>query len=146
MRCKQMQGFAVPAVDIPKRSVADANGVLQHRSKHRLQIAGRAADDLKHLRRGCLLLQRFREVGGALGEVARALAQFVEQPRVLDGDDSLRGEVLNQLDLVVGEGTNVLAVNDKRPDQIRHPSTSGQLQKSECLQVQRLQQRLDRVV
>ena len=31
-------------------------------------------------------------------------AQLVEQPRVLDGDDGLSGEVLHQLDLLVGEG------------------------------------------
>ena len=33
-----------------------------------------------------------------------ALAQFVQQPRVLDRDDRLVGEVLDQLDLLVGEG------------------------------------------
>ena len=36
---------------------------------------------------GGLLLQR-------LGKIIGALAQLVEQPRVLDGDDGLRGEVL----------------------------------------------------
>ena len=30
-------------------------------------------------------------------------AQFVEQSRVLNGDDGLGGEVLHQLDLLVGE-------------------------------------------
>jgi hypothetical protein len=39
-----------------------------------------------------LLLQRFSEVGGAL-------AQFVEQPRVLDGDDGLGGKVDQQIDM-----------------------------------------------
>ena len=43
-------------------------------------------------------------------EVSSALAQFVEQPRVLDGDDGLRGEVLDEFDLLVGEGTNFLAI------------------------------------
>ena len=38
----------------------------------------------------------------------RALAQFVEQPRVLDGDDGLGGEVLHQRDLLVGERFNLL--------------------------------------
>ena len=47
----------------------------------------------------------------------RALAQFVEQPRVLDGDDGLSGEVRDQCDLLVGEGTNLLADNDERADQ-----------------------------
>ncbi len=42
----------------------------------------------KNLRRRRLLLQR-------LGQIVGALAQLVEQPRVLDGDDGLGGEVLN---------------------------------------------------
>ena len=37
----------------------------------------------------------FGEVGGALAEVVGALAQFVEQPRILDGDDGLGGEILH---------------------------------------------------
>ena len=56
----------------------------------------RIADDLQHLGRRGLLLQRF-------GQVVCTLAQLVEQPRVLDGDDRLRGEVPDQLDLLVGE-------------------------------------------
>ena len=49
---------------------------------------GELADDLKHLRGRRLLLQRLREIVGAL-------AQLVEQARVLDGDHGLRGEVLS---------------------------------------------------
>ena len=58
-----------------------------------------------------LLLQR-------LGEIVGALAQFVEQPRVLDGDDGLGGEVLHQLDLLVGERPHLLAVDDDGADQL----------------------------
>jgi hypothetical protein len=53
-------------------------------SKHRLKIARRTANDLKHLRRGRLLLQR--------------LLEFIEQPSVLDGNDGLGGEVLDQFE------------------------------------------------
>ena len=53
---------------------------FDQRIEHRLQIEGRAADDLEHVGGGGLLLQRF--------------AQLVEQARVLDGDDGLGGEVL----------------------------------------------------
>ena len=74
------------------------------------QLARRAGDDLQHLAGRGLLLQR-------LGEIVGALAQFVEQPRVLDGDDGLRGEVLHQLDLLVGERTHFLAVDDDGADQ-----------------------------
>ena len=48
-----------------------------------------------------LLLQRF-------GELAGALTQLVEQPRVLDGDHRLVGEGLHQRDLLVGEGSHLL--------------------------------------
>ena len=63
--------------------------------EHRLQIEGRAADDLEHVGGGGLLLQQ-------------TLAQLVEQPRVLDGDDGLGCEVRDQLDLLVGERTHLM--------------------------------------
>ena len=44
--------------------------------------------------------------------------QFVEQPRVLDGDDGLGGEVLHQLDLLVGERPDLLAVDEDSADQL----------------------------
>ena len=43
-------------------------------------------------------------VGGALGEVVSAFAKLVQQSRILNGDDRLSGEVLNQFDLLFGEG------------------------------------------
>ena len=61
------------------------HGILQHGLEHRLQIARRAGDDLQHLAGRGLLLQR-------LGQIVGALAQLVEQPRVLDGDHGLGGE------------------------------------------------------
>ena len=77
MRRNEVQSVAVPTVDISKLGVADADGLLQHGRKHWLKIAGRATDNLKNLRRGRLLLQRFGEVGCAVGEVAGTLPQFV---------------------------------------------------------------------
>jgi hypothetical protein len=55
--------------------IAKAGCRLGKRIEHRLQIEGRAADHLEHVGGSGLLLQR--------------LTQFVEQPRVLDGDDGL---------------------------------------------------------
>src|SRR6516164_27293 len=46
-----------------------------------------------------------------------ALAQLIEQPRVLYGDDGLSGEALHQLDLLVGEFTHLLAINYKGTDE-----------------------------
>jgi hypothetical protein len=52
-----------------------------------LQIEGRAADHLQNVAGRGLVVER-------LLKIARALSQFVEQPRVLHRDDRLRGEVL----------------------------------------------------
>src|SRR5262249_40140229 len=66
------------------------------RIEHGLQIEGRAADDLEHVGGGGLLLQRFREIVGAL-------AQFVKQSRVFNSNDCLGGEGLEQCNLLVGK-------------------------------------------
>ena len=46
------------------------------------------------------------------------LAQFAEQPRVLDGDDGLVGEVRYQLDLLFGEGPTFDCENCNDPDRL----------------------------
>jgi hypothetical protein len=86
-----------------KFGFANANCFLQDGCKYGLKIAGGTADDLKHLRCGPLLLKGF--------------AQFVEQPRVLDCDDCLGGEVLHQGDLLIGEWANFSAVDVDYADQ-----------------------------
>ena len=58
-----------------------------------------------------MLLQR-------LGKIVGALAQLVEQPRVLDGDDGLGGEVLYQLDLLFGERPHLLTVYGEGADNL----------------------------
>ena len=69
--------------------------LLQDHLEHRRQIAGRGVDDLQHLGRRCLLLQR--------------LPLFGDQARVLDRDHRLIGEGADELDLPVGEWLNPLA-------------------------------------
>ena len=66
-RCRKMNAFSAS-----HSRAAD----LDQRIEHRLQIEGRAADDLEHVGGGSLLLQRF--------------AQLVEQAGILDGDHRLR--------------------------------------------------------
>src|SRR4029453_13873142 len=70
----------------------------------RLRVGRRVADNFENFRGRGLLLQRFRKI-------ISALAQFVQQARVLDGDDGLGCEILNQLDLFVGEGTDFLTID-----------------------------------
>src|SRR5262249_10242092 len=47
-----------------------------------------------------------------------ALAQLVEQACILDSDDGLGGKVLHQLDLLVGEGADLLAINNNCANQV----------------------------
>src|SRR3974390_650089 len=78
--------------------------IREHSVEHLLQLAGRACDSLQYFRRRGLLLERF--------------TQRVEQSRVLNGDDGLRGKVLDQFDLLVGKWTDLLAVNDYGADEL----------------------------
>ena len=66
---------------------------------------GELADDLEHLGGRGLLLQQISP-------------QLVEQAGVLDGDDGLGGEVRDQLDLLVGKGPHLLAINGDSADQL----------------------------
>jgi hypothetical protein len=56
MSRNETYGVAFDTVDATKLGSADTDGILQHGCKHWLKIAGRAADDLEHLRGGRLLL------------------------------------------------------------------------------------------
>jgi hypothetical protein len=67
-----------------------------------VDISRRTRNDAECVRGRRLLLQRLSEVG-------RALVQFVEQSRVLDGDDRLRCEVLDEFDLLISESANFLS-------------------------------------
>src|SRR5215467_1408499 len=78
--------------------LAQASDRLDKGVKHRLQVEGRAADHLEHVGSSSLLLERF--------------AQLVQQPGVLDGDDGLVSKVLDQLDLLFGERSNFLTIDD----------------------------------
>jgi hypothetical protein len=79
--------------------------IFQYAPKHRRQFTGRGTDNLQHLRRRRLLLQR-------LGEVRGALAQLVEQPRVLDSDSRLIGEGCAPVDFAIGKRFNTPAARE----------------------------------
>ena len=79
---------------MPKAALAQPHCLFQHRVEHRREIAGRGVDDLQHL--------------GGRGLLLQCLARLGDQPRVLHRDDRLRGEVLQQGDLLVGEWPNLL--------------------------------------
>ena len=90
---RQAKTVAVNYAKWPHRCIAQPCGGFGNHVEHRLDIRRRAGDNAQDFTRGRLLLQRFLE--------------FLEQPHVLDGDHGLVGEGLEQLDLLVGEGTNL---------------------------------------
>jgi maltooligosyltrehalose synthase len=70
----------------------------------------RAADDLENVAGRSLVFERFFEI-------ARALAQFVEEPRVFHRSDRLRREALQQRDLLVGKRANLLSIDGQCAEQ-----------------------------
>jgi hypothetical protein len=81
---------------------------LDECAKYFFHIQSRLADDLKHVGSGGLLLH--------------GLAQFVEQARVLDCDDSLFGKICNQVDLFVAERADLLAEDADCPNRFVCPA------------------------
>src|SRR5947209_2696366 len=97
-----MIGIALPLEDHPPACLAQLRRGLDERVQDYLQVEGGPANDLEDVSRGGLLLKRF--------------AQLAEQPRVLDGDDGLSGEVSNQLDLLIRERPHLLTEDGDEPD------------------------------
>src|SRR5215470_617861 len=56
-------------IEVAEPSLANAHCIGQHGLEHRLKLAGRTADDLQHLRRRRLLLQRLDELLFQVGVV-----------------------------------------------------------------------------
>src|SRR5262245_62786752 len=96
--------FALRSTYDDRIGLAKARRRFDECVEHCLQIKGRAADYLEHVGGRRLLLQRF--------------AKVVEQTHVLDGDYGLPGKIVHQLDMLVGEGANLLAVDADRADQV----------------------------
>ena len=76
---------------------AQLRGLFEHGVEHRLQLAWRRIDDLQHLGGRRLPFQRLTLLG--------------KQPCVFHRDHRLRGEVLQQRDLLVREGLDFPPVN-----------------------------------
>src|SRR6516162_5505324 len=67
--------------------------------------------DMTYLRRRGLLLQR-------LAEISCPLAQLVQQPRILDGNDGLGREAFGESNLLIYEGSDFLAINGDGTNQL----------------------------
>src|SRR5215470_14356967 len=84
----KMESFTIPGSEIAKGGLAQPRRLLQHCFEHRSEVARRAVDDAQYL--------------GGCGLLLQCLTRFRDQPRVLHCDNRLRGEILQQRDLLVG--------------------------------------------
>src|SRR5215470_9859152 len=105
MQRNASEAFAFKQKQCAERCFAKLRRFLQHRMENWLQFAGRRTDDFQDFRCRRLLLQRFCEIVGAL-------AQFIEQPRVLDGDNGLVSECSDQSNLFVRERAHYPALQN----------------------------------
>src|SRR5262245_40418636 len=84
--------------------LAKPASILGDGFQHRLNICRRSSDHAEDLACRGLLLKCF-------AQIVCALPQLIEQAGVLDGDDGLRSEVLDQLDLLVSERSDFVTVD-----------------------------------
>src|SRR5262249_34276554 len=102
----QAKLFALPVEHVDRAGVGvrKLNGPTHDSGEDCLKVQGRVY-------RLADLAERL-EFADRLRQFIRAGTQFMKQPRVLDGDYRLRGEVPDQFNLLVGERTHFLAVDD----------------------------------
>ena len=85
--CPNMKGR------VGKGGFAEPQCFFEHRVEHRREVTGRGIDDLQHFGGHDLLFQ--------------SLARLGQKPRIFHRDDRLRGKVLKERDLLVGERPHV---------------------------------------
>src|SRR5215469_10572261 len=77
-----------------ERGTAKLQCPVEHRIEDRGEVAGRGIDDLQYF--------------GGRGLLLQSLARLGQEPRILHRDDRLRREILQQCDLLVSEGHNLV--------------------------------------
>jgi hypothetical protein len=97
VRCHYTELLAIVSCQRADGGAAEGVCLVEHRTEHRREVAGRAVDDLQHLRGRGLLVER--------------LARLGHQPRILHRDDRLRREIFEQRDLLIGERPHLLAID-----------------------------------
>ena len=98
----QRKQFAVVRSQGAVVGIAERMRLIENRVEHRREVAGRGIDDLQDL--------------GGRGLLLQCLARLGQKPRVLHRDDRLRGEILQQRDLLVGKRAHLATVDGKDPE------------------------------
>src|SRR5215468_823716 len=76
----RVETLAIVVPQDTESGITEPYGLLEHRVKHRGEVAGGRIDDLQYL--------------GGRGLLLQGLARLGQEPRILDSDHRLRGEVL----------------------------------------------------
>ena len=113
-RCRAIMSPGNHNVFFPESQIhivnsTNAGGAFDDSVQNRLNVRRRPADDPQHLSRCRLMFQ-------GLAQFRIALLNFLEQPDVLDGDDSLSGKGLKQFDLLLGERSYLRSANEDGSD------------------------------
>src|SRR4030095_16061024 len=90
-------------------NTANPRSALHDGVEHRLHVRRRAADNAEDFRSRRLMLQGF-------AQFCVAFLQFLEQTHILDGDDSLIGENLDEIDLAVRKWFDKVAPDGEDSD------------------------------
>src|SRR6516225_3398703 len=98
-----LESIAVIKLQTTVAHSTEAVRLFQYRLEYRRELARRGIDNFQYFGGRGLLLQCFALLG--------------QEPRVLDGDDSLVGKALEEVDLLEGERPHFGAVDKDRPDQ-----------------------------
>src|SRR5262249_23082147 len=85
----EMQGCSIEGLDHPEAGFAQAHRFFQHRLEHWREVSRRRIDDLQYF--------------GVRGLLLQCLADFCNEPRVLDRDHRLLRKILYEFDLLVIE-------------------------------------------
>src|SRR5262249_16852401 len=101
---RDTQHLPVEAEDAGLLCPAQPDAILGQALDDGLEVESRPADDLEQLTGCCLLLERFRQV-------LVASSQLLEQPHILDCNDSLVRKSLKQRDLLFSERLDLGSAN-----------------------------------
>src|SRR5262249_40527353 len=124
----QMMAALAQSEDVALLGVTEPRRSLDEHFKHRLEIRTRSADRFEHVAGRGLVFERFLQIAGAT-------TQFVKKPGILHRNDRLRGKVLQQRDLLVGERADLLAVCADCAQQHAVPSQRDRQEGADAAQI-----------
>ena len=115
MRCNECRTIAIPAIIFPNLASQIRTAFSSMACKHRLRSPGELL--MTWSTSDVAVCCSSDSVSSAVRWLRSwSLTQLTQQPRVLDGDDGLSGEVSYKFNLLIGETAHLLAIKSDRAD------------------------------